>query len=71
MTSYKIVHDEDVCIGCAACAAVSPNNWEMKGNKSIPKKTTISDKELDENMEAAKICPVNCIHINEGKKKLI
>ena len=27
---YKIVYDRKGCIGAAACAAVSPEFWEMK-----------------------------------------
>jgi len=27
---YKIVYDQKACIGAAACAAVSPEFWEMK-----------------------------------------
>ena len=26
---YKIEHNRPDCIGCAACAAVAPNHWEM------------------------------------------
>ncbi len=26
---YKIVHDRDICIGCAACASVCPKYWKM------------------------------------------
>ena len=28
--TYKIVYDRKGCIGAAACAAVSPEFWEMK-----------------------------------------
>ena len=68
--TVKIIHDKNICIGCGACAAVCPVNWEMGSDgKSKPKKT-----ELDEigcNMDAAQSCPVNCIHIDENGKKLI
>jgi ferredoxin len=59
----KIIHEVEKCIGCGACAAVCPDNWEMQGDKSKPLKT-----ELDEtgcNKEAESSCPVNCIHVNE------
>lgn len=26
---YKIEHDREICIGCAACASVCPNYWVM------------------------------------------
>jgi len=72
MTTYSIIHDEKTCIGCGACVSVCPENWEMNDSgKSKTKKTKITDKELESNMEAAKVCPVTCIHISDGKKKLI
>ena len=66
MAKFKIVHERDLCIGCGACAAACPGNWEMaKDGKSRPKKT-----ELDEigcNQDAADGCPVQCIHIEKAK----
>ena len=26
---YKFFHDREGCIGCGACAAIDPDNWEM------------------------------------------
>ena len=71
---YEIVHDRDQCIGCGACAAVNPDNWEMaEDGLAKPKKTDITEEEFSANMEAAESCPVNCIHIYEiteaGEKK--
>lgn len=74
MADYKIVHDRDGCIGCGACAAVCPENWEMEDDgKSSPKKTEISKDEFEGNKSAADGCPVNVIHIIEvaTNKKLI
>ncbi|MFH1695080.1 MAG: ferredoxin [Candidatus Micrarchaeota archaeon] len=59
----KIVHEVEKCIGCGACAAVCPSNWEMAGDKSKPKSTEIT--EIGCNKEAEESCPVNCIHIEE------
>jgi len=59
----KIVHEVEKCIGCGACAAVCPSNWEMNGDKSKPKSTKIA--EVGCNKEAEESCPVNCIHIEE------
>lgn len=80
---YKIVHDRDVCIGCAACASVCPSYWEMKddGKSSIigGEHTGNGEEEIkgtndapltedfESNNEAAESCPVNCIHIHEVK----
>jgi ferredoxin len=63
MVKYKIIHEREKCIGCGSCVAICPNNWEMKGEKSRPKKI-----ELDEigcNQEAADSCPVECIHVQK------
>jgi ferredoxin len=61
MTKIKIIHDVEACIGCGACAAICPDNWEMKGSKSKPKKTELND--LGCNQQAADACPVQCIKI--------
>lgn len=60
---FKIIQDRGACIGCGACAAVCPDNWEMAGDKSKPKKNQI--KEMGCNKEAADSCPVQCIKIKE------
>ncbi|MEM5801851.1 MAG: ferredoxin [Candidatus Aenigmatarchaeota archaeon] len=81
---YKIVYEWDICIGAANCEAVAPEFWHMdenqkavlKGSKEIKKKVfelIITEKDLEKNLMAAKLCPVNCIHIYDLKtgKKLI
>jgi ferredoxin len=80
---YRIVHDRDICIGCAACPSVAPDYWEMEedGKSSIigHVKTGNGEEEIlgtqekpltedfEENMEAGEVCPVNCIHLKEVK----
>jgi ferredoxin len=60
----KIEIDRDKCIGCGACAAVCPENWEMKDDgKAAPIKKEI--KEIGCNKDAAEGCPVQCIKILE------
>ncbi len=72
---YKIIYDRENCIGAAACAAVSPDYWtivddgkadlaqaERKEENRVQERI-IDESELDANMEAAKSCPVNVIHI--------
>lgn len=65
MGKVTIEYIEKDCIGCGACAAVCPNNWEMADNdKAVPIAT-----ELDEvgcNQEAADACPMDCIKIKEA-----
>jgi len=81
MTKYKIVHDRDICIGCAACAGVCPKYWVMNsdGKSDVVGSTNTGNGEeeilgtndapltedYDSNIEAAESCPVNCIHIHE------
>ncbi|MCX6821524.1 MAG: ferredoxin [Candidatus Aenigmarchaeota archaeon] len=64
MAKIKIIHDVEACIGCGACASVCPDNWEMKGAKSKPKKTEVAD--IGCNQEAADVCPVQCIKIKKA-----
>lgn len=81
---YKLEHDRPNCIGCAACAAIAPDFWEMSedGKSDIRNCTKredgweeleIEEKDHDLNKEAAEACPVNVIHLTDKKtgKKLI
>jgi ferredoxin len=61
---FKIIVDREACIGCGSCAAICPDNWEMEGDKSKPKKTQVSESGC--NKEAADACPVQCIKIKEA-----
>jgi len=70
---YIIEYDRENCIGAGACTAVS-ENWKMNDDgKADFLKKEITEKELDEQMEAAEVCPVNVIHIIDKKtgKRLI
>lgn len=75
MAKYNIELDRNNCIGCGSCIAICPDFWKkgddgksmLKGGKANKREVT----DLKCNMEAAKACPVNVIHIFEGKKKLI
>lgn len=70
MAKYRIEHDRENCIGCGACAASCPENWEMSSDgKSKCLKGEL--EELGCNETAASGCPVSVIHIMEtasGKK---
>lgn len=58
----KIEIDKEKCIGCGACAAICPENWEMKDDgKASPIKTEVKD--IGCNQDAADGCPVQCIKI--------
>jgi ferredoxin len=72
MVKWRIEHHKDKCIGCAACAAIDPDDWEMEGDKShligSKQEGNIEVKEVSElgqNQEAADACPVPCIFIKK------
>ncbi len=59
----KVEIDTDACIGCGACVATCPDNFEMDGDKATVKDADPED--LDCSKSAAEGCPVGCIKINE------
>ena len=62
--SYKISVETEKCIGCGACVALCPDNWEMDENrKAHPKKSEVED--IGCNQKAADGCPIKIIHIKE------
>lgn len=66
MAKYKITQEREKCIGCGTCAAVCPENWEMKKDgKSSPKKTEVND--IGCNKAAEENCPVSIIHVEKIK----
>ena len=80
----KVQHERDKCIGCGACTAIYPKEWERgKDGKSdllfsrkktgnIQEKTIPSKREYELHQEAAENCPVSCIHMynNKGEKSI-
>lgn len=83
MTKYKVDINRPDCIGCGACAAVSPDHWEMNADGKIDIKggkkagenqeKEIAEGDLAPNKEAAESCPVNVIHITnlDNNEKVI
>lgn len=68
----KIIQKHDECIGCGACAAIDPENWEMTGDKAILKNAELKNGIYEKSVEnagnskdAANACPVQCIKIEE------
>lgn len=69
----KIIHFKKDCISCGACAAISPELFEMDegGLAELKGSHTVNDhQELKVNVEqkaagqeAADVCPVNIIHV--------
>ena len=82
---FRIIIEKDKCIGAAACNSVSDswiyndeeNKSNLIGGKFNKENNTyeleISDKEFDRDLNAARLCPVNAIHIEDikNKKKII
>ncbi len=75
---WKIEQHKELCIGCGACAAIDPENWIMKGDKSEligGKKSTdgnaehfektVADDKVGGNTDAAKACPIPCIFVKK------
>ena len=68
----KIIQEIEKCIGCGACAALDPTNWEMSGDKAMLKGGSIAKeiatKEVSvigASKDAANACPVQCIKVEE------
>ena len=63
---YKITVDKTKCIGCGACVAQCPENFEIKNdgeNKAYVKKAKVN--ELSCNKDAEEVCPVDAIKIEK------
>ena len=76
---YKIIYKKNECIGAFACVALEPKHWEKQDASDV---ADLIDgihegdevyvkymDELDNNLEAAQSCPVNCIHIFDQKEQ--
>ncbi|HLC82045.1 MAG TPA: ferredoxin [Candidatus Nanoarchaeia archaeon] len=76
MEQHKILHFKKDCISCGACAAISPDYFEMdhQGLAELKGSTAVDDhQELEIETErartscqdAADVCPVNIIHVKK------
>lgn len=75
MTKLKVFHERPNCIACGACAAISPEFWEMdedglstlKGSTKVGEnfELEITEDQKVANQEAAEVCPVQIIHVKE------
>jgi len=75
--AFKIIHDVPGCIGCMACAAVSPKCFRMiesTGKSELIDGTlvadgksekTVDEKEVEGYENAADVCPVSVIHVQK------
>jgi ferredoxin len=77
MAKYLVEYHRDLCIGCGACVAVTPDirelddegKVEIKGAKKKGDVQTleIDEKDLKKHKEAAQVCPVGAIKIKDLK----
>lgn len=74
MAKWRIEHHRELCIGCGACAAISPENWVMDEDGKPSLVGHLIDEnnhhfkivlELGSNKDASEACPVPCIFIKK------
>jgi len=81
---YKVVYERPKCIGAFACVATLPARWEvgedskanliegMQEGEQVVLEVELTDEELQAELEAAQVCPVNVIHVyDDAGKQLI
>ncbi|MCM1338240.1 MAG: ferredoxin [Muribaculaceae bacterium] len=54
----------DTCVGCGACSIINPEVFDIQGAKAIINSDKIDTTE-DLCIDAAIICPVNAISLND------
>ena len=75
---YKVVYERELCIGAVACVMDDPKYWVMDddgkanliGGKEVSPgifEIELSEEDFPKTLEAAKDCPVLCIHIIDKK----
>lgn len=80
MSTSKIIHYRNNCIGCNSCTEHAPGNWEIDatdGKVNLKRANgkdgvfiaEISELELADNQRAAQDCPVGIIHILDAQGK--
>ena len=62
----NVTINRETCIGCNACVATCPDNFEIDDeNKAIVKNSSVPAELEKCTKDAAKSCPVTCITITE------
>ncbi len=65
----KIIVDQELCVGCGACAAMAPEVFVLnkKGRSEVKHPDASDDNSIK---ISAQSCPVNAISVFEGEKKV-
>lgn len=79
MAKYKITHKKSECIGCGSCAAICEKYFKMNdegvaeliGHTKEGDLEVLETDDIDEAVDAAECCPVECIEIYEDGKKIV
>jgi len=72
---YKIIFEANKCFGAGRCAEAS-RNWELDLETGVakPRAYFLEESELDENIEAAELCPAKkgdgIIHVIDRRKDI-
>lgn len=61
---FNVSVDKEACIGCGACVAQCPDNFELKDGKAVPINTKVDDAGC--NNDAADVCPADAIKVTEA-----
>ena len=61
----KIEIDEEACIGCGACQAVAEEYFDIVDGKAKAMKDAVAGEDEDKVKEAASVCPVNAIKLED------
>lgn len=68
----KVTQKHEDCIGCGACVAIDPENWEMRDGRAIlisgELKNGLYEKMVNSvgnSRDAANSCPTQCIKVEE------
>lgn len=59
----KVTVDAELCTGCEICVSSSPDIFEMKEDKAVPKKAEVDPSLEAQCKETAESCPVEAIKV--------
>ena len=66
---YKVWVDRNLCIGAAACVAVTPNAYELDNESKAVIIDSINEETIESLINSAKSCPTDAIIIEDENGK--